>query len=269
MTFLQQALGRNYKWWYVLKFAFKSNTTYRGNSIMWLLSSVITMAGMIFVWYISYFRNDNLLEFSSIFTYFIIGEAFIFSSAIQYDIGENILDGKITTKLLRPSNVFGFYICNSFGYQLFENLIRTSIYLSIALIFSQYFLFFGITNFLLFLIFCFFAILLNILFGLITGLTAFWLKAYFGSAQFFYDLKLILSGRFFPLNLTSKIFYNFLIFLPFSFTFYHPMQIYLGKYSQVEIAQTFVGGVLWCLVLWILARLVFKAGLKKNEAVGL
>jgi ABC-type uncharacterized transport system permease subunit len=46
------------------------------------------------------------------------------------------------------------------------------------------------------------------------------------------------------------------------------MQIYLGKYDPNQILQTFVGGIAWCIVLWVLARLVFKAGLKRNEAVG-
>jgi ABC-type uncharacterized transport system permease subunit len=47
------------------------------------------------------------------------------------------------------------------------------------------------------------------------------------------------------------------------------MQIYLGKYSMTEIIYTFFGGIAWCFVLWILARVIFKLGLKKNEAVGL
>ena len=63
--------------------------------------------------------------------------------------------------------------------------------------------------------------------------------------------------------------YSILIYNPFAYTFYHPMQIYLGKYSQVEILQTFVGGIMWCFVLFILARIIFKKGLKHNEAVGL
>ena len=98
--------------------------------------------------------------------------------------------------------------------------------------------------------------------------SAFWLTRINGIILNFGFLLAIFSGRNFPLNLLIESF-SWNLFNPFAFTFYHPMQIYLGKYSQIEIIQTFVGGIIWCLVLFILARIVFKMGLKRNEAVGL
>ena len=55
----------------------------------------------------------------------------------------------------------------------------------------------------------------------------------------------------------------------FAFTFYHPMQIYLGKYSILETIYVFGGGIVWCIILYYSAKWVFKMGLKRNEAVGL
>jgi ABC-type uncharacterized transport system permease subunit len=69
--------------------------------------------------------------------------------------------------------------------------------------------------------------------------------------------------------LDTNSFTKMFIFSPFAFTFYHPMQIYLGKYSNLEIFYVFLGGLAWCFILYFLAKLVFKMGLKKNEAVGL
>jgi hypothetical protein len=62
---------------------------------------------------------------------------------------------------------------------------------------------------------------------------------------------------------------SFLQFLPTSYILHHPMQIYLGKYTNLEIFYVFLGGLAWCAVLYFLAKLVFKMGLKRNEAVGL
>jgi ABC-type uncharacterized transport system permease subunit len=47
------------------------------------------------------------------------------------------------------------------------------------------------------------------------------------------------------------------------------MQIYLGEYTNLEIFYVFLGGLAWCIILYFLAKLVFKLGLKRNEAVGL
>jgi ABC-2 type transport system permease protein len=268
MTFLQQTLGKNYKWWYIVKYGFKTNTVYRGNSLMWLLSNFVMVIGTLTVWYINYANQGNFdNNFSNIFTYFVIGEAFIFSNAIQYDIGENIQDGKLTTKLLRPCNVFGFYVCQAFGYQFFENISKFILYFGIGLILSKFLLLPSTAGFILFIIFCILAYILNTLFGIITGLSAFWFTAFFGSANFVNSIKTVLSGSFFPLNAIGQL--TILAILPFAYTFFHPMQIYLGKYSTTEIIYTFLGGIAWCFVLWILARVIFKLGLKKNEAVGL
>ena len=264
MTFLQRQLGTNYKWWYILKFAFKSNTAYRGNSIMWLLSSLVQVSGVLFVWFIN--KNESI-NFSTIFTYLIMGEAFLLSSAVTYDIGENIQDGKIITKLLRPTNVFGFYFAQAFGYQFFENCSKCIIYLSIAFIFSQYLITPSFVNFILFLTFGILSYLISSFYYYIVGFTAFWFTAFFGSANFFNNTKILFSGQFFPLNAIPNL--KALLFFPFAFTFYYPMQIFLGKYDSIQIAQIFAGGIFWCLILWILARLVFRLGLKKNEAVGL
>ena len=219
MIFLQQALGKNYKWCYIVKYGFKSNTVYRGDSLMWLLSSIVMVAGTLTVWYINYSSQSNFdTNFSTIFTYFIIGEAFIFSNAIQYDIGENIQDGKLTTKLLRPCNIFGFYICRAFGYQFFENISKLVLYLVIGISLSKFLILPSFVGFFVFLVFCMIAYFLNTFLGIITGLGAFWFTAFFGCANFINSIKTVLSGNFFPLNAIKQI--VFLTFLPFAFTFF-------------------------------------------------
>jgi len=267
-TFLQRILGKNYKWWFIIQFYFKSNTTYRWNSAMWLASSVVIILGTILIWYINFSGKSNFeVEFSQIFTYFIIGEGLIFGSAIQFDIGENIQDGKITSRLVCPTNCLWYYIFRSFGYQFFENVSKVLIYSFFGLIFHQFLVLPIFTNFSLFILAAILAYIINTFIGIIVGLTAFWLTAFFGSASFFDSLKYIFSGRFFPLD-SLKIL-QFTFFTPFAFTFYHPMQIYLGKYSPNQTGFVFIGGIFWAILLYFLAKFIFKMGLKKNESVGL
>ena len=268
-TTIQKLLGRNYKWWYTSTQGFKSNTTYRYNSVSWLLSSFVSIAGTLVVWYISFFQNGslNVIGFKEIFTYLIIGEACIFSSAIQYDIGEDILKGDLTTKILLPTDYLLRYFFYQFGYQLFENLSKAFLYLIIGLVFNKYLISTSISNIMFFAFICIIAYFINVLIGIIIGATAFWLTAFFGSAALFDNLKMVLGGRLFPLNKLQILLP--LVYTPFAFTFYHPMQIYLGKYSPLETFCVFLGGIAWCIVLYFLAKWVFKMGLKRNEAIGL
>jgi ABC-type uncharacterized transport system permease subunit len=84
---------------------------------------------------------------------------------------------------------------------------------------------------------------------------------------FVFDLLPFLSGSLIPFDANPYL--NFLKYTPFSYYAYHPMQIYLGKYDTITTTQVFAGGLAWCFVLYFLAKFVFKAGLKRNEAVGL
>ncbi|MFM7853798.1 MAG: ABC-2 family transporter protein [Flammeovirgaceae bacterium] len=54
-----------------------------------------------------------------------------------------------------------------------------------------------------------------------------------------------------------------------AFFAYYPAQIYLGKYDTDQTVLVFLGGIAWCGILYFLAKLVFRLGLKRNESVGL
>jgi ABC-2 type transport system permease protein len=267
-TFLQKLLGRQYKWWYIIKQGFNSNTIYRYNSFTWLLSSVVLILGTLIIWYINYSQSGVLSpDFREIFTYFVIGEAFIFASAIQFDIGESIQKGKFTNRLMMPTSYLKYYCFYQFGYQLFENLSKLIIYLILALIMNQFLILPSLINFISFIIAIIIAYFLNLLFGIIIGGMAFFLTAFHGTAALFDSLKLVLGGRLFPFN-KLNILKPFAL-TPFAFTFYHPMQVYLGKYDLNQTFLVLLSGTGWCFVLYFLAKFVFKLGLKRNEAVGL
>jgi ABC-2 type transport system permease protein len=105
-------------------------------------------------------------------------------------------------------------------------------------------------------------------FNIILGYLAFWFTEVEGFVQSYIAVSVFLAGNVIPLNIIPTV-GNYLVFLPFAFTFYHPMQIYLGKYDTNKTIYIFLGGLAWCIVLYFLAKIIFKMGLKRNESVGL
>lgn len=271
MALSQRILGRNYKWWYLLIYSFKTSTTYRWNSLFWLLSSVVIVMATLVIWNVSLSNGTGPGTFSEMFTYLIVAEIFIFNNMVQFDIGEEIQNGKISSRLILPVHPLKYYVVRSFGYQFFENSTKSFIYFFIAV-------FFGIIvnrnlyipdsgDFIIFLVFVGLAWVINACISILIGLGAFFLTAFFGLESFISNLRLVLSGRFFPLNLTSYT--QFLKYLPFSFTFFHPMQIYLGKYDSAQKLSLFMATWGWCLVLYVLVMVTYRFGLKRNESIGL
>jgi ABC-2 type transport system permease protein len=263
MTFLQRTLGRNYKWWYALKYNLNLSLVYIVPSLFIIIRDFMPLLVSLIIY-------GSFLETKDFAVYFVVSNIFFKLCSmvwdIAWDIKTDIMNGQMTTKLMRPSNVIGQYFIVTIGANMYSIIVNALILLAIiptlnvqipldtVLIFPSLAMF--VIGFLIFLSV-----------DILLGSLAFWLKQIAPLIETRSVLFPFLAGAL--VLLPTNKFTLFFAYLPLSFGVYHPTQIYLGKYSQSEILQTFAGGVLWCLILWILARLIFKAGLKKNEAVGL
>jgi ABC-type uncharacterized transport system permease subunit len=110
-TLIEKLLGRNYKWWYITLFHFKSTTAHRFEIISNIFANILSFLTAFFTWYIAFQSGANI-NFNQIATYFIIGimiTAFT-SMILEYEISQEIINGKINNKLLIPTNIFNFFI---------------------------------------------------------------------------------------------------------------------------------------------------------------
>jgi ABC-2 type transport system permease protein len=260
MTFLQQTLGKNYKWWYIFKYQFKYDYS-RGNAIFhWIFSNLFQSFSFVFLW--SYVVKNNDLAI-----YALVGSMFtrITGSWIAWDIADSIRGGGITKILMCTTSHFKYRFFVSFARPMFES----SLLILILLIAGKIFLGISINpiNFLQCIPFVVFGSFMNYCLNSLIGYIGFWEENIGSLVGALNGIFPILSGGFIPLIVLP--FYEYFKYNPFAYLVHAPTQIYLGKYSTTEIIYTFIGGIAWCFVLWILARIIFKLGLKRNEAVGL
>ena len=261
MTF-QSLLGKNYKWWYVLTFYYKSNNSSRLNSIGYLVSAILSSAVLILVW-----STSKQILLNEIFTYILIGRLFFVNLHFSNDLLQDISNGRITTYMLYPTKLLSFYLIRDLGWNSFIQIVNIVLTVGIMILLNNLLIFGSLVNLGIFILFLPLTYLLELSTEILFGSIAFYLPWGWGILSLSSDVSKVLSGSRFPLSLFSFTL-PLLVLFP-AFGYHHPMQIYLGKYSQLEILQTFAGGIIWCLVLFILARIVFKMGLKRNEAVGL
>jgi ABC-type uncharacterized transport system permease subunit len=268
MTFLQQTLGKNYKWWYVYSYYLKIRTSSSWDSVLFVLGQLLSLVGVILIWYLS---GNKLLDFAfqSKLTYFLVGEIF---SCLIFIItcfeGFNIIRGNQTRIFLAPQNYFKVIFFRCWGDSSLQAFSKICFLFFFVILLSKYIIFYSFLNTFLALLFAFFGITISYFLESIISFCGFFLTRVNGVIMNFGLLVGLFSGKLFPLDLLIENFWVNL-YNPFAYLFYHPMQIYLGKYSTNEILYTFLGGIAWCFVLWTLARVIFKLGLKKNEAVGL
>jgi ABC-2 type transport system permease protein len=263
-TFLQKLLGRNYKWWYLIIYSFKQTNIKFVSFLIGNFASVLDFSITIYLWVLIDPTKDRI-------TYFFVG--FMLQRLIwnQYSgiLTENIISGKIANRLIVPSNNFKFWFFREIGSSLLRNTISSLLIFSFLPIYSNYLRLPNLT-FLLVLPFCLsVAFFIDYCISYILASFAFWTEDVRPIGYLMVIFIKILSGIAIPFSYLSEPFNTILQFNPYALISYHPMQIYLGKYSNLEIFYVFLGGLAWCIILYFLAKWVFKMGLKKNEAVGL
>jgi ABC-2 type transport system permease protein len=261
-SLMQKLLGRNYKWWFLICYYFKLNTTYIWNEILTAIFRISGVFSSLVIF--TFLQTEN----SQVITYLIIGGIYYACSdaLIGWFIGDSIKNGKISRMLILPQNFMVYVFFSGISVILFLLMTYMLILAPLFVFFSSSLVFSWYVFWLLFLWPISSTIRLFVEF--LVGLSAFWTTEFYGLAYINIVVLQFFSGALFPLYFISNKF-PILNYTPFSILFYHPMQIYLGKYHLNQTILVFLGRIAWCLILYFLAKLVFKLGLKRNESVGL
>jgi len=97
---------------------------------------------------------------------------------------------------------------------------------------------------------------------------AFWTEAIFGVRDIVVEIESLLSGRYIPVSLMPGLVRSIASALPFQFTLFLPISIYLGHYTRLETLWMLGWQAFWVAGLLFLSRLLWRRGLARYEAQG-
>ena len=127
---------------------------------------------------------------------------------------------------------------------------------------------FDIGRFLLYIVTCVFAYLINFFFNISFGFTAFVFKNLWGSNLLKNCIVGFLSGSVIPLAFFPEAMKNVLSILPFASLSYTPVMIYMGMYSGMDIVFYLGLQILWCFAFWGLSKLIWNIVIKHLSVQG-
>jgi len=266
-TIMERILKGNYKWWYYLGHVFKSSTIYRGSTLIYMVGRFLILGLTILIWYLNIQAGSNLLSFETVFTYYIAGSLFSFSSGMEWNVGQAIKDGSLSSSLIKPQPYFVMAIIGDFGWWLFSNIIETIILLVLIAIGFQFLIVPTLINLSLFMVLCVISYFIKVMIQIIIGTFAFYLIDINGVMNITGQLQLYLSGKALPLNVAGILLP--ITVLPWAFTYFYPVQVFLGEYTLIQSLGVIAASLVWLIVLAGIAKMMFLRGLKKFESVGL
>jgi ABC-2 type transport system permease protein len=98
---------------------------------------------------------------------------------------------------------------------------------------------------------------------------AFFVKQIYGAKALYNNIMMVFSGEYVPINFMPVGFGSVLMYLPFRFMLFFPIQIALGWIDSEVIWSEFGLGFGWLIMSVILLNFVYKKAVNNFEGEGL
>lgn len=246
--------------------------TYRGTTLLNLLSNFIWAILVYSLWKAVFSSKGALQGFNwdEMRTYIILAFAInaLFSFQSLMRMMNTIRTGEIASELLRPHDYLGSQLAQAIGAACIEGALSSSI----ALLLSFWFL--GIVppstplSFGLFLLSICFGFLTKFLLGYLVAMLCFYTLNAVGLIWAQTAIINLLSGSLIPLSFFPNWLLQIVLLTPFQSIVYAPIAIYLGKISGIDAWRTLSIQAVWVILLWLLAKLLWKVSIRQLDIQG-
>jgi ABC-2 type transport system permease protein len=245
--------------------------TYRTNILAGCLTALFMLGARYALW-TALFATGNaggssLLE---TMTYFVICDIAMLWLASSYGniIGTDIRSGDIAQQLIKPCSYHLLLVASFHATSLTATLTRALPMLIAALFFIGLLPPVSIGALVFFLFSAILGAIIYSLVDLIISYTAFWLTDYWYLEWFKRALFTLFGGLALPIWFYPQWLQTICEFLPFQYTIFQPLAIYLGRIPTDRIGFTLVMQLIWIAILFIIERIVWRMAKNKLTVQG-
>ncbi len=258
-----------------IRLSFLSILTYRLRYYTGIVTYTLFVAVNYFIWKAIYTSNTsdttiNGFTLSEMITYISVAwiSRSLYFSNIDEEIDDIVRSGQISIYLLRPVNFHLMMLSQAAGETIFRVLFFTGPILFSVIMFFPVAPPVSFNAAILFLVATFnsFLIMAEINFNI--GLLSFSLKSIQSISRAKYYLIQLLSGLLMPISFFPSWFSSILNLLPFKLITYTPLQLYLGKYTDEEIANVFIEEFVWISILFLVSYRFWRYSIRQLTLQG-
>ena len=226
----------------------KNNFAYRWPVLFSTLSSVISVAVLIFLWKYLYGNNPEMFDYMVRYTILSNIFSFFYCRGMASRIGGKVADGNFVFDLLKPINIFVMAWQREIAELISNFLIRGIPVILVYLFFLirngvYYNIFFCITSLLM-------SHVLFILMYSLLGFMSFVLINIWPFQRVLEDTIRLFGGGIIPLSLLTGKLYLIANILPFRLLYSFPLEIILGKVQIKQIYFNFMIEIIWIILLF-------------------
>lgn len=253
---------------------FKEWGAYRTHSMVSIFVGPVYFIVQYFIWTAVYGDSGSIngMELSEMIRYFGASAliAYLVMDFADWNLAMLIRTGKYLTFALRPLNHRFFALSQKVGHRILGFIVE---FIPCLLIFMFVFKVDMQPAHLGWLIISVaLAFMMNFLINYCIGLASFWIVQTEGLRSAYTILSNVFSGMLIPLVFLPVPLQVIQFFLPFQYTSFVPVMVFLGKYSMggIELSIPAIVGIqaIAVVVMYFVSELIYKAAMKKFTAVG-
>ncbi|MBN1992309.1 MAG: ABC-2 family transporter protein [Anaerolineae bacterium] len=259
----------------VFELGFQTALEYRVNFLLSLISAAYPIFIQTFMWTAIYRNSSEPVVYG--YTYpqmlaytFMAGlVARIVRTGFEYEIMEDIKNGKFSQFLVQPIGYFPYRLFSYLGQKL-PNMGMILGILVVVLLGLNAFLGISLEFYrgLAFLATLALAVVLNFLIFYCFSAVAFWVVEIGFLFEGIRIVTILLSGGIFPLEVFGPLFIRASNLLPFKYTVYYPINVLNGRISFIETVQGVLVQSLWIVACLVIAHYLWRVGSRRYVAVG-
>jgi ABC-2 type transport system permease protein len=254
---------------------FQAALEYRANFLLSLLSAAYPIFIQSFLWTAIYRNSAQTVVYG--YTYrqmmaytFLAGlVARIVRTGFEYEIMDDIKNGKLSTFLVQPLSYFPYRLSSYFGQKL-PGLSMILVILAVML--AGLTVFWGLPleflRVVIFLVTLGLATVLNFVIFYCFSAVAFWIVEIGFLFEGIRIVTILLSGGIFPLEVFGTRFVQIMNLLPFKYTVSYPINILNGKLASGDIAAGMLIQCVWIVISLGVANVLWRQGGKRYVAIG-
>ena len=186
-------------------------------------------------------------------------------------LAEEIRDGNIIMRMIKPVNVDMSLLANEVGYNVVSFVFifaPVMVGVEIYRYFALGYVAFNILTFIAFFISMLLSYLLSFYINLIFGYLAFWLMNIWGFDILKGSIIKFFSGALIPLAFFPGVVRDIFELLPFASMVYKPTMIYMGKIKGLDLAIAYGEQIIWIVVFIGIAKILWRFAEKRLAVQG-
>jgi ABC-2 type transport system permease protein len=258
----------------------KERMTYRADFLLGTVLRFLPMVTTILLWQAIYKGSGQMslgnkatqYTYNEMIAYLLltnISRMFSSMPGLAGGIAREIREGTMKRYLIQPIDMIGYLLVYRMAHKVTYIIMS---FLPYALLFFLCRGFFDgfpdaltMAAFALSLVLSF---LVGFFFEVSVGMVGFWFLEVTSLLYIVMTLNFFISGHMLPLDLLPQPWSGLLKVLPFQYMAYFPAVVFLGKIKGTTLILFLLGELFWAVFFMVLARALYRLGLKRYSAFG-